>query len=86
MPNGELLDEAADGEPLFRLFGSDVPFQALSDDYRAYIGWIADLVYHLHLGTPRGTPLVSSRGIVLVDEVDLHLHPEWQRVVVPRLA
>jgi hypothetical protein len=86
LPNGELLNEAVDGEPLFRLFGSDVPFQALSDGYRAYVGWIADLVYHLHLGTPRGTPLTDSRGIVLVDEVDLHLHPEWQRVVVPALA
>jgi hypothetical protein len=29
---------------------------------------------------------VQNRGVVLVDEIDLHLHPEWQRRVIPLLA
>jgi hypothetical protein len=29
---------------------------------------------------------VDNRGIVLVDEIDLHLHPEWQQRVIPTLA
>ncbi|HLM44995.1 MAG TPA: AAA family ATPase, partial [Myxococcaceae bacterium] len=59
---------------------------ALSDGYRAFISWVGDLLYHLNLGSPRGRKLVDQRGIVLVDEVDLHLHPEWQRHLVPTLS
>ncbi len=79
-------DKQESGESLFEMRGAPVPFAALSDGYRAYIGWVTDLLYHVWLGTPSGAKLVDSRGVVLVDEIDLHLHPEWQRVVVPRLA
>jgi hypothetical protein len=71
---------------VFEMRGSEVPFAALSDGYRAYIGWITDLLYHIMMGTASGSKLRDSRGIVLVDEIDLHLHPEWQRTVVPTLA
>lgn len=74
------------GELVFEMHGAPVPFPALSDGYRAYIGWIADLLYHICMGAPSGRKLIDNRGIVLVDEIDLHLHPEWQRTVVPRLA
>jgi hypothetical protein len=59
---------------------------ALSDGYRAFIGWISDLLYHVCMGAPAGAKLVDGHGIVLIDEVDLHLHPEWQRHVIPTLA
>lgn len=71
---------------LFLVAGAEVPFGALSDGYRAYVGWIADLLYHLSRGAPRDEPLVENRGVVLVDEVDLHLHPEWQQQVIPTVA
>ena len=29
---------------------------------------------------------MDNRGIVLVDEIDLHIHPEWQRTMVSRIA
>jgi predicted ATPase len=73
-------------EYLFEHKGLKVPFRALSDGYRAYIGWIGDLLYHVHTTCPKGTRLLSSRGIVMVDEVDLHLHPKWQMTVLPVLA
>jgi len=63
-----------------------VPFQSLSDGYRAFIGWVADLLYHLCFGCPSGKKLVDNHGIVLVDEVDLHLHPKWQMSVVETVA
>jgi predicted ATPase len=75
------LNSTVEGEYLFRVRGIDVPFSALSDGYRAYIGWTADLLYHVCMGAPSGLKLVENRGIVLVDELDLNLHPEWQRVV-----
>jgi AAA domain, putative AbiEii toxin, Type IV TA system/AAA domain len=71
---------------LFQFRGSPVTFPALSDGYRAFIGWIADLLYHICMGCPSGVKLVDNRGIVLVDEIDLHLHPEWQRRVIPDLS
>lgn len=64
-------------------FGS-LPFSSLSDGQRTIVGLVGDLAYKAaqlnpHLGTEalRRTP-----GIVLIDEIDLHLHPRWQRHVV----
>jgi predicted ATPase len=74
------------GEALFEQFGQLVPFSAMSDGYRAYIGWISDLLYHLVMTCPPHLNLLDMRGVVLVDEVDLHLHPAWQREVVSMLS
>ena len=73
-------------EHLFDMNGITLPFRALSDGYRAYIGWIGDMLFHLCMGAGRGEKLVDTQGVVMVDEIDLHLHPEWQRVVIPTLA
>ena len=74
------------GDYRFERGGTQVPFQGLSDGYRAFVGWVADLLYHVCFGCPAGKKLVDNRGIVLVDEVDLHLHPKWQMRVVETLA
>lgn len=73
-------------EHLFEMNGVALPFRALSDGYRAYIGWIGDMLFHVCMGIGKGLKLREIQGVVLVDEIDLHLHPEWQRVVVPILA
>lgn len=78
--------EYKDGEYLFELNGVQTPFDALSDGYRAYIGWVADLLYHIRMGTPSGTKLADTAGLVMVDEIDLHLHPEWQRSATASLS
>ena len=78
--------EREQSDYVFQFRGSPVTFPALSEGYRAYIGWIADLLYHVCMGCPSGAKLVENRGIVLVDEIDLYLHPEWQRRVVPDLS
>jgi predicted ATP-binding protein involved in virulence len=62
------------------------PFQSMSDGYRAFIGWVADLLYHVCTGAPSGKKLVEGRGIVMVDEIDLHLHPKWQMQVISTIA
>ena len=73
-------------EHLFEMNGVTLPFRSLSDGYRAYIGWVGDMLFHLCMGAVSGTKLVDTQGLVLVDEIDLHLHPEWQRVVLPTLS
>jgi energy-coupling factor transporter ATP-binding protein EcfA2 len=74
------------GEYLFDRGGLRVPFPALSDGYRAFLGWIGDLLYHVATTCPKGKKLVDNHGIVMVDEIDLHLHPKWQMDVLPTIA
>ena len=79
-------DTPAGTEHLFEMNGVTLPFRSLSDGYRAYIGWVGDMLFHLCMSAVSGTKLRDTRGLVLVDEIDLHLHPEWQRVVLPTLS
>jgi hypothetical protein len=79
-------EEREGGEYLFERNQLKVPFPALSDGYRAYLGWISDLLYHVTSTCPPGEKLVENKGIVMVDEIDLHLHPRWQMTVLPTLA
>lgn len=78
--------EQEGAEYLFERKRLRVPFPALSDGYRAYLGWISDLLYHVTSTCPPGNKLVDNHGIVMVDEIDLHLHPRWQMTVLPTLA
>ena len=82
----QLTDEMAAGEYIFKNRNARVPFPALSDGYRALIGWIGDLLYHICETCPRGKKLIENQGIVMIDEVDLHIHPKWQMQLLPRLA
>ena len=80
--HGKMLN----GDYTFSHRDLEVSFSALSDGFRAYIGWIGDLLYHMCQCCPDGTALVNHRGIVMIDEVDLHLHPQWQLEVLPTIS
>jgi hypothetical protein len=75
-----------EGEYLYGKRGVQVPFPALSDGYRAFLGWLGDLSFHICETCPSGKKLVENKGIVMVDEIDLHLHPKWQMTVLQSLA
>lgn len=75
-----------ENEYVFDRGGLKIPFPALSDGYRAYLGWICDLLYHVCMTAPKGKMLRENKGIVMVDEIDLHLHPTWQMTVLRTLA
>lgn len=64
-----------------------IPFHLLSDGYRNLIGLAADIAYRMATLNPQlETDVIKkTEGIVLIDEIDLHLHPKWQRQVVGRL-
>lgn len=78
--------EMEDGEYVFDLQGLEIPFPALSDGYRAFLGWVGDLLYHVCMTCPEDKRLVDNKGIVMVDEIDLHLHPKWQMTVLHTLG
>ncbi len=81
--NGAVAD---DDQYLFDYEGLQTPFSALSDGYKAFVGWVGDLIGHLADVASEAMRLDQVSGIVLVDEIDLHLHPAWQRQVVPVLS
>lgn len=57
----------------------------LSDGEKCLLALVGDLARRLSLlNTERANPL-EGEGIVLIDEIDLHLHPKWQRTVVASL-
>ena len=64
-----------------------LPFRLLSDGYRNMIGIVADIAYRMATLNPQleKDVIQQTEGIVLIDEIDLHLHPKWQRIVVERL-
>lgn len=64
-----------------------LPFSALSDGQRNMVALIGDIAFKAaqlnpHLGKE---VLQKTPGIVLIDELDLHLHPKWQRHVIEDL-
>lgn len=62
-----------------------LPATWLSDGYQAMLSWVADLLGHAFLESGESTDPRELQGIVLLDEIDLHLHPRWQRRIVPLL-
>ncbi len=61
-----------------------VTIDQLSDGYRSTLAWVIDLVRRLIEAFPQGNPL-KAEGVVLVDEIALHLHPQWQRQIVEHI-
>lgn len=64
-----------------------LPVNMLSDGIRNLIGFVADLAHRAVRLNPRyrHEACFFSPGIVLIDEVDMHLHPEWQQLVIGQL-
>lgn len=72
---------------IFSVNGINLPFAGLSDGYRSFVGWLGDLLYHINQVTDRREMMLwDLPGIVMVDEIDLLLHPAWQRTVIESLA
>ena len=58
----------------------------LSGGYRAVLALAADLAWRMAQGNPHLDNPLESEAIVLIDEVDLHLHPSWQQRILDDLT
>ena len=80
--------DAVEKDPVVRFEdGHEAPWSELSDGYHVFIALVADIARRAvmlnELDGVEAPALVE--GVVLIDELDLHLHPRWQRVALPRL-
>ncbi len=58
----------------------------LSDGERGLLALVFDLTRRLAIANPESdNPIAEGVGLVLIDEIELHLHPKWQRDVLQRL-
>ena len=91
MPNQIAVDRVdSDGLWLKDRNGVQLAWHEMSDGYRAAAALLADIVRHL-IGayglegltekTEDGKTVIKRSGVVLIDEIDAHLHPEWQRKI-----
>ena len=67
-------------ELIFATRDGELPLDQLSEGYQNMAAWCGDLLYRItEVYKDYKSPL-SARGLLLIDEIDLHLHPVWQRV------
>jgi predicted ATP-binding protein involved in virulence len=65
---------------------AEVEVNQLSSGEKSLLMMVSNLAYRLALLNPNSeNPLKEGQGIVLIDEIDLHLHPSWQRKVIGKL-
>lgn len=90
LPHGVSLQEiSSTGVTFLDGSGVEVPIQDLSDGYRSVLSMTLELIRqmalwmpsaHMHLFSADGG-VVQASATVLIDEVDAHLHPTWQRTI-----
>lgn len=66
--------------------GKDIPFSSLSLGYQTTIRLIIDLAWRLSERYPESAKPFAEPAIVLIDEIDLHLHPIWQRKFIDQIV
>lgn len=76
-----IMDESI-GEDKIR----QLRIEQLSDGYKIVTAMVADIASRMAEANPDMDDPLQSNGIVLIDEVDLHLHPKWQRTIIGSLT
>lgn len=58
----------------------------LSDGEKCLLAMVGDLARRLAISNPGLANPLEGKGVVLIDEIELHLHPKWQREIIPALT
>lgn len=64
---------------------NSIDFNLLSDGYKSVFTWLADLLSRLAENQPNAEEVQDFKGVVLIDELDLFLHPKWSYNIVKQL-
>ena len=67
---------------------SYLPVRLLSDGIRTILNMVADIAYRMAVLNPQllGNIVRDTDGIVMIDELDMHLHPSWQQRIMQDLT
>ncbi len=65
-----------------------IPVDLLSDGIRSVLAMIGDIAYRCYQLNPHYGIYAARKteGVVLIDEIDMHLHPQWQQVIIEQLT
>lgn len=74
-------------EVMVELGEQRIPLRMMSSGYRSVIGMVADISYRMAILNPqlRENAIKETPGVIVIDELDLHLHPKWQWKIVQDL-
>lgn len=61
-------------------------FSQLSHGERMIISLVSEIARRLYLANPNSNQPLSGEGVVLIDEIELHLHPDWQNKIIKGLT
>jgi formylglycine-generating enzyme required for sulfatase activity len=84
LPDCGELSSTTSGE--LPLHGNAVPFRELSDGYASLLALIGHLFRHALAASDWAGDPTGTRGVALIDEIDAHLHPAWQRRIMQDLC
>ncbi|SAK85992.1 recombination protein F [Caballeronia fortuita] len=70
------------GKLMFRTTDGPIALSELSDGYQSMAAWFGDLLFRITQTLPHAINPLMASGLLLIDELDLHLHPLWQRRLV----
>jgi predicted ATP-binding protein involved in virulence len=65
--------------------GQELIISQLSDGEKSLLTIIGDIARRLAICNPALDNPLEGEGIILIDEIDAHLHPKWQRGIIPKL-
>ena len=66
--------------------GEELIVNQLSDGEKCLLAMVGDLARRLAIANPGLENPLHGFGVVLIDEIELHLHPKWQREIIPALT
>ncbi len=77
--NFSYVKTGKDLEPIFSIYGNECYLEELSAGFQAVLSILAEIFEWIEGTRDEGDRIASeAQGTVLIDELDLHLHPEWQ--------
>jgi len=65
--------------------GIDLQVDQLSGGYKAVLSVVADIAKRMSIANPNAVNPLEEEAVILIDELDLHLHPKWQKTIVEDL-
>ena len=66
--------------------GSTLTINQLSEGEKCLMAMVGDMARRMAVANPHSPTPLTGNGIILIDEIDLHLHPAWQKMIVPKLT